>query len=65
MVSDILALYAMPDDGPDVCRHYYCSTKGKEERTEAYVVLMADFKDWLDVEKTMPEEGVALYDKPP
>ncbi len=65
MVSDILALYAMPDDGPDVCRHYYCSAKGKEERTEAYVVLMADFKDWLDVEKTMPEEGVALYDKPP
>ena len=34
MVSDIVALYVMEDDGAASCRHYYCSAAGQEERTE-------------------------------
>ena len=63
MVSDIVALSVMPDDGPEVCAHYYCSAEGAEERTEVYVVPKRDFPVWLVMEKTMPEEGVALYEK--
>lgn len=25
MLSDTIALYVMPDDGPEICCHYYCS----------------------------------------
>ncbi len=63
MVSDIVALYVMPDDGPEVCAHYYCSAEGAAERTEVYVVPKGDFPVWLVMEKTMPEKGVALYEK--
>lgn len=63
MVSDIVALYVMPDDGPEVCAHYYCSAEGAAERTEVYVVPKRDFPVWLVLEKTMPEKGVALYEK--
>ena len=64
MVSDIVALYVMPDDGPDICSHFYCSAKGTVERTEVYVVPKSDFTAWLDVEKTMPDKGVKLYEQP-
>lgn len=64
MVSDIIALYVMPDDGPSICSHYYCSTKGKDERTEIYVVPKKDFSVWLALEKTMPDLGVKLYETP-
>lgn len=64
MVSDIVALYVMPDDGPDVCSHFYCSAKGTDERTEVYVVPKSDFTAWLDTEKTMPDKGVKLYEQP-
>ena len=63
MVSDIVALYVMPDDGPEVCAHYYCSAEGAAERTEVYVVPKVDFPMWLVMEKAMPERGVALYEK--
>lgn len=62
MVSDIVALYVMPDDGPGTCAHYYCSAEGTAERTEIYVVSKKDFSLWLDLEKMFPKEGVELYE---
>lgn len=38
MVTDILALYVLPDDHPAVCSHYYCSAAGSEDRTEVYML---------------------------
>lgn len=65
MVADIVALYTMPDDGPTVCSHHYCSAAGQQERTEVYVVPREDFPHWLNVEKSMPEGGGELYDNLP
>ena len=65
MVSDIVALYAMEDDAPDTCRHYYCSAAGSAERTEVYVVPAAEFPHWLVTEKVIPDEGVMLYENGP
>lgn len=62
MVSDIIAMYVMPDDGPAICAHYYCSTAGNSERTEAYVVPKAEFSMWLEQEKRFPLEGVKIYE---
>ena len=62
MVSDIVALYVMEDDSPSVCCHYECSAAANFERTEVYVVPQQDFPVWLEMEKTMPDEGVMLYD---
>lgn len=62
MVSDTVALYVMPDDGPEICCHYYCSAAARTERTEVYVVPQNDFPHWLEAEKTIPEEGVKLYE---
>ena len=63
MVSDIVALYVMRDDGPAVCAHYYCSAEGMADRTEVYVVPKWDFPIWLVKETEMPDEGVSLYEK--
>ena len=63
MVSDIVAMYVMPDDGPSVCAHYYCSAAGAEDRTEVYVVPKEAFPIWLVTEKAMPQEGVKLYEE--
>lgn len=63
MVSDIVAMYVMPDDGPEICSHYYCSAEGNEDRTEVYVVPREKFPLWLATEKAMPDKGVALYEK--
>ena len=60
IVSDIVALYTMPDDGPGVCNHFYCSAAAEHERTEVYVVPKVDFQKWLAVEKSMTDDGVAL-----
>jgi len=57
MVSDIVAMYVMPDDGPKICSHYYCSAEGNEERTEVYVVPREQFPLWLATEKAMPDKG--------
>lgn len=62
MVSDTIALYAMDDDAPATCRHYYCSAAGTTERTEVYVVPEEEFPTWLVTEKVMPDEGVILYE---
>ena len=63
MVSDIVAMYVMPDDGPSVCSHYYCSASGTEDRAEVYVVPREAFPIWLVTEKAMPQEGVQLYEE--
>lgn len=63
MVSDIIALYTMPDDGPEICSHYYCSAGGLQDRTEVYVVPKSQFPIWLVTEKAMPDEGVILHEK--
>ena len=63
MVSDIVAMYVLPDDGPSVCSHYYCSAQGQSDRTEVYVVPQCEFTEWLENEKQMPEQGVKLYEK--
>lgn len=65
IVADIVALYTLPDDNPNVCNHYYCSAAAEKERTEVYVVPKADFQKWLDVEKTMPDKGVELLQELP
>lgn len=62
MVTDIVAIFVLPDDGPECCNHYYCSAEGSEERTEVYVVPRQEFATWLQNEKAMPDEGVTLYE---
>ena len=62
-VSDIVSLYVMEDDNPSTCCHYYCSAAAEHERTEIYVVPEDDFTTWLDKERSMPEEGVQLYER--
>ena len=62
MVSDIVAMYVMPDDGPAVCAHYYCSAAAEQERTEVYVVPKGDFLTWLSGEAAMPDGGVELHE---
>lgn len=62
MVSDIVALYVMPDDSPKVCAHYYCSASGTNDRTEVYVVPKNEFSLWLAAERAMPDAGVKLYE---
>lgn len=59
MVSDIIALYVMPDDGPSVCSHYYCSAESCADQTEIYVVPRKEFPEWLA--KKQPGEGVVPH----
>ena len=47
MVSDIVAMYVMPDDAPSICSHYECSVMGEDDRTEVFVVPRMDFPQWL------------------
>lgn len=65
MVTDILATFVLRDDGPSVCRHYYCSAKGSENRCEVYVVPQTDFEKWLKAETKMPDEGIKLFPESP
>lgn len=54
-VTDVLALYAMPDDGPAVCSRYECSVAGDADRTEVYLIPRAAFPTWLEQEKALSE----------
>lgn len=65
MVSDIVAMYVLPDDGPEVCSHYYTSAASSVERTEVYVVPQEEFESFLEAENSMPDKGVALYENEP
>lgn len=62
MVTDIVAMYVLPDDSPAVCSHYYCSAAGCEDRTELYVIPKHDFPMWIVEETTLPDKGVQLYE---
>ena len=64
-VVDIVAMYVMTDDSPMRCRHFYCSAPGSGERTEVYVVPQDEFSRWLEMEKDIPDGGVALYENRP
>ena len=44
MVSDIVAMYVMPDDALSVCSHYECSVMGEDDHTEVYVVPFASVR---------------------
>ena len=52
-VTDVLALYAMPDDGPAICSRYECSVAGDADRTDVYLVPSASFSAWLEQEKAL------------
>lgn len=62
MVTDIVAMYVLPDDAPSICSHYYCSADASEDRTEVYVVPRKEFPMWLVMESTMPDKGVFLHE---
>lgn len=62
MISDMVAMYVLYDDCPYLCNNYDCTAEGDKERTEVYVVPQAEFLEWLKQEKTMPKEGVKLYE---
>lgn len=60
MITDIMALYLMTDDGPLVCDHYYCSSKGNGDCTEVYLVPRKDFKAFLEIMKNEPLDTAKL-----
>lgn len=47
MATDIVAMYVLPDDNPDVCSLYQTSAMGETDITEIYVVPRRDFPVWL------------------
>lgn len=63
MVSDIVAMYVMPDDAPSVCSHYECSAMGGDDHTEVYVVPRKDFPQWLSQEDKRLKEEEILHEK--
>lgn len=63
MVSDIVAMYVMPDDAPWVCSHYECSVMGEDDHTEVYVVPRTDFSQWLLQENESLKEEENLDEK--
>lgn len=63
MVSDIVAMYVMPDDAPSVCSHYECSVVGEDDHTEVYVVPRMDFPQWLSQENEGVGEEENVYEK--
>lgn len=63
MVSDIVAMYVMPDDAPSVCSHYECSVMGEDDHTEVYVVPRTDFPQWLSQENERLGEEENVYEK--
>ena len=63
MVSDIVAMYVMPDDAPSVCSHYECSVMGEDDRTEVYVIPRMDFPQWLSQENERFGEEKNVHEK--
>lgn len=47
MVSDIVALFTMPDDNPYCCSHLYCSATGESDHTEVFVIPEEDLPRWV------------------
>lgn len=65
MVTDIIALYLLPDDAPLRCAHFYCSAAGPEDCTEVYVVPREQFPTWLYVAFHDRLKEVSLYENRP
>lgn len=65
MVTDIIALYLLPDDAPRHCAHYYCSAAGDQDATTVYVVPRSELADWIHAEKNGDLEGVMMYETYP
>ena len=65
MVTDIVALYLLPDDAPLRCAHFYCSAAGPADRTEVYLVPKEQFPTWLYAAKLGRLEGAILYETQP
>lgn len=61
MVTDIIALYLMPDDAPLRCAHFYCSAVGQGDRTEVYVIPREQFPTWMYASFHDRLKEVALY----
>ena len=62
MVTDIIALYLMPDDAARRCAHYYCSAPGHKDATEVYVVPKEQFASWLYASIHDRQKEVKLYE---
>ena len=60
IVRDLVAMYVMVDDNPFVCETYYLSAPGDVPRTDIFVVPQSEFLKWLQVEDSIPEEGLPL-----
>ena len=65
MVTDIIALYLMPDDAPLRCAHFYCSDVGQGDRTEVYVIPKEQFPTWLYASFHGRLKEVTLYENRP
>lgn len=65
LVTDIVAFYVMPGDNPGVCDHYHCCAAAEDDRTEIYVVPRGEFPHWLELEGSIPDDGVELHDNCP
>ena len=61
-VSDCIALWAMEDDSPTYCEHFYMSARGDKSRTEVYVIPHDEFGEFVKIKDSMPKEGVKLYE---
>ena len=61
-VSDCIVLWAMEDDSPTYCEHFYMSARGDNSRTEVYVIPHDEFGEFVKIKDSMPKEGVNLYD---
>ena len=62
MVNDCISTFVLEDDSPGICNHCYMSAVGCGERTEVYIVPKAKIQEWFEFEKTIPKEGVKLYE---
>ncbi len=62
MTTDIVAMFALVDDSPEHCSHYYFSALGDSERTEVYVVPKNEFPTFLEAAENFSKEGEKLYE---
>ena len=56
-VSDCIVLWAMEDDSPKYCEHFYMSARGDKSRTEVYVIPREEFGEFVKIRDNMPKEG--------
>lgn len=56
-VVDAVAFFALRDDSPSVCSHYYCSRPDNADGTEVFVVPSPDFPTWYLHANIAAEQG--------